>query len=302
MLLSHCRRPAQSSKAQDAEAPPTPDTTATSNDDAGSGLQTQAKQPTSVGTSLLALLQSQEQQLLGHVDPATTSPPAGQGASSSGAPPAEADAAPSRLTQAHEQLMSLVVAGGAAARESSRKSMQSQDHRQSIKQKAAMLQGAEGADTVVLTKVLGRGGSGIVYLGEEAGSVALRWWFALSSARREDTPTVPSLLAGMWRGLPVAVKTTVFEAWEGDGPHDQRRGGDAASTAHLRYVRAIMETAISASVGHQHVVRALGVRPTCSRSSCARRVHTVLFLVPCVCAGGHVPLRHQARERPGRQD
>ncbi len=63
------------------------------------------------------------------------------------------------------------------------------------------------------------------------------------------------LIAGTWRGLPVAVKTTVFEAWEGEDTHAGQNGGGATSKTHLRYVRAIMETAISASVGHPHVVR-----------------------------------------------
>ncbi len=54
--------------------------------------------------------------------------------------------------------------------------------------------------------------------------------------------------AGVWRGMPVAVKTMVFEAWEGD---EGVTGGDKAR---MRYVRAIMETALSASLGHLHVV------------------------------------------------
>ncbi len=49
----------------------------------------------------------------------------------------------------------------------------------------------------------------------------------------------------------MAVKTTVFEAWEGESDV----GDVAPDRSYLRYVRAIMETAISASVGHQHVVR-----------------------------------------------
>ncbi len=53
--------------------------------------------------------------------------------------------------------------------------------------------------------------------------------------------------------MPVAVKTMVFEAWEGD---DSSSGGAAANKAQLRYVRAIMETALSASLGHPHVVGA----------------------------------------------
>ncbi len=54
----------------------------------------------------------------------------------------------------------------------------------------------------------------------------------------------------------------VFEAWEdGADDHGGDGGGAAPSKTHLRYVRAIMETAISASVGHRHVVR-------CSLHSC----------------------------------
>ncbi len=45
--------------------------------------------------------------------------------------------------------------------------------------------------------------------------------------------------AGEWRGLPVAVKTVVYEATPGEE--------QAAA--------AVMETAISASVGHRNVVR-----------------------------------------------
>ncbi len=63
--------------------------------------------------------------------------------------------------------------------------------------------------------------------------------------------------AGNWRGLPVAVKTIVFEAWEGGGEEEAgaARGPSTAGKARLRFVRAVMETAISASVGHRHVVR-----------------------------------------------
>ncbi len=52
--------------------------------------------------------------------------------------------------------------------------------------------------------------------------------------------------------MPVAVKTMVFEAWEGD---EGVSGGDKAR---MRYVRAIMETALSASLGHLNVVRCGG--------------------------------------------
>ncbi len=162
------------------------------------------------------------------------------------------------------------------------------------------------------------------------------------------TSALPCTDVGTWRGLPVAVKTMVFEAWEGDdedakpsssgrassgssGNHGNRASGGAppeppppppparhgqvmaASRKKRRYVRAIMETAIAASVGHRNVVRArFGCAP---RLQCfcqtARRGHAgvaaLAHLVPpqeecqnryvCVCAqaGGHVPLRHQAR-------
>ncbi len=88
----------------------------------------------------------------------------------------------------------------------------------------AAAQHAHALTQVVLEGVLGQGSGGIVY-------------------------------AGRWRGLPVAVKTLVFEAWEGG---DGGGGGEdelAAPSAHLRFVRAVMETAISASVGHPNVVR-----------------------------------------------
>ncbi len=60
--------------------------------------------------------------------------------------------------------------------------------------------------------------------------------------------------AGVWRCLPVAVKTQVFERWDcgsDAGGEGELEGGDKARG----YVRAIMETAISASVGHPNVVR-----------------------------------------------
>ncbi len=60
----------------------------------------------------------------------------------------------------------------------------------------------------------------------------------------------------------MAVKTQVFERWDsGSGvtPEGELEGGDRARG----YVRAIMETAISASVGHPNVVRA----QTCSRAA-----------------------------------
>ncbi len=81
---------------------------------------------------------------------------------------------------------------------------------------------------------------------------------------------------GRWRGLPVAIKTQVFEAWVGgdDGEGAGAPGG-AASKAQLKYVRAIMETAISASVGHRNVVRALA-----SSFVCALLAGTRIFIAP----------------------
>ncbi len=51
----------------------------------------------------------------------------------------------------------------------------------------------------------------------------------------------------------------VFEAWEGDDSSSSSGGGSGAGSAssraqQLKYMRAIMETAISASVGHPYVV------------------------------------------------
>ncbi len=58
----------------------------------------------------------------------------------------------------------------------------------------------------------------------------------------------------------MAVKTVIFEAWTGGDDAAVGAAGGRASPApsktQMRYVRAIMETAISASVGHPNVVRA----------------------------------------------
>ncbi len=103
--------------------------------------------------------------------------------------------------------------------------------------------------------------------------------------------------AGTWRGLPVAVKTVVFEAWEGD---DSSSSGAAATKARLPYMRAIMETAISASLGHLHVVRVIFARQRCLLGMAMPRPGPLLVFcwLSCSSAGGHVPPRHQARERP----
>ncbi len=50
--------------------------------------------------------------------------------------------------------------------------------------------------------------------------------------------------AGEWRNLPVAVKTMVFEAG----------GGAGGGGSQLEHQRAVMETAIAASVGHPNLV------------------------------------------------
>ncbi len=55
----------------------------------------------------------------------------------------------------------------------------------------------------------------------------------------------------------MAVKTVAFEVWADKDAAEQARGSGGASKARMQYVQAIMETAISASVGHRHVVRAL---------------------------------------------
>ncbi len=275
-----CRRAADYaaahlSKSPDAEAPPppakdaTPSNTSnavpsTSDAAASSAINTQAKHPTSVGASLLALLQSQEQQLLGHVGPAA-SPPARQGASSSGAQPVAA--APSRLTQAHEQLMSLVVVGGAAAK--ARSGVQPRDPRQSIKQVVAKLQGADVADAVVLTKVLGRGGSGIVYMGEAC--VALRR-LTLSSARQGHTLlTSDHSTRSQARGVGCL--------WPSRPPCLRRRRATTAAVA-----QPPRHTCATCAPSWRRPSR----RPWGTRTWCAERVlHLILrsvVQVPCTCA------------------
>ncbi len=100
--------------------------------------------------------------------------------------------------------------------------------------------------------------------------------------------------AGTWRGLPVAVKTMVFEAWEGESDG----GAVSKNKAELRYLRAVMETAISASIGHMHVVR--GVGPLGERLSGASRVSWANLAHPArnpCCSGGHLLPRHQAHGR-----
>ncbi len=89
----------------------------------------------------------------------------------------------------------------------------------------------------------------------------------------------------------------VFEAWcggdDGGGAHDS-----PAALTRLRYVHAVMETAISASVGHPNVVRV----PTAPCLPLRRAIVVHRSSVPGtpLRAGGHVPLRHEAHGRQRR--
>ncbi len=124
----------------------------------------------------------------------------------------------------------------------------------------------------------------------------------LDSAARRSVRCLPVLCgAGEWRGLPVAVKTVLYEA-----------------TDESEHARAVMETAIAASVGHRNVVSARGEGgldqaagthglegveegppPRGSSSTSCRCGTTVLgAAAAAAAAGGHVPLRHQTRGRP----
>ncbi len=127
---------------------------------------------------------------------------------------------------------------------------------------------------VTLEAVLGRGGGGTVYKGELTPPLhnSLGCWRKEEEAAQglcclvvcsrlppalcclvvcSCLPPAVVCAAGSWRGLPVAVKTFVFEAWEG-GSNDT----PAALAESKRMMRAVMETALSASLGHLHVVRA----------------------------------------------
>ncbi len=189
---------------------------------------------------------------------------------------------------------------------------------------------------VVVAGEIGRGGGGTVYLGARRNWRA-RCFSRTTRARMHDWApgTACSLAdAGMWRELPVAVKTIVFEAWEGDAAAAAAAaagaaagGGGQAPNAHFRSARAIMETAISASVGHRHVVRlrcALTIRRSSQRSQrspdCRSPPLSMLRTLPrgaqtyglrtaakrcgvaraACCSGGHVHLRRQAHGGAGR--
>jgi hypothetical protein len=65
---------------------------------------------------------------------------------------------------------------------------------------------------------------------------------------------------GVWRGLPVALKTMVFDgselsADEGDPRVPGGAGGGGDGGVQRSHPKAIMEAAIAASVGHRNVVR-----------------------------------------------
>ncbi len=59
------------------------------------------------------------------------------------------------------------------------------------------------------------------------------------------------VFSGEWRGLPVAVKTMVYEATPGEE----------------QQAAAVMETAISASVGHRNVVSCVAPVAACASAA-----------------------------------
>ncbi len=146
---------------------------------------------------------------------------------------------------------------------------------------------------VTLERVLGRGGGGTVYLGEfclpDGVRSAARSRMGGVSTRRPGGLlfSCARLPSGKWRGLPVAVKTMVFEAWEDD---DSSGGAAASNKARLPYMRAIMETAISANLGHLHVVslrRTTVVLLRVGTGLCKLRSLAALLLLPQVATYHH---------------
>lgn len=70
------------------------------------------------------------------------------------------------------------------------------------------------------------------------------------------TPCTCCLIPGVWRGLPVALKTMVFS---------QMTEANSEGAESNRSPQAIMEVAIAASVGHPNVVSGARVRfPVCN--------------------------------------
>ncbi len=106
------------------------------------------------------------------------------------------------------------VGGGGSSKESGGSGSQpsgSLHPRDSVKEAAARLQGqgaGDGADTVVLKQVLGRGGSGTVYLGES-------WWLR---RRARCCASCSLTLERVWRLDCSAARRHV--AWAAGGGQD----------------------------------------------------------------------------------